>query len=364
MFLVIFAWFAEWYLINLRGEIEKGMRTRNEGGMPTGSFPPFGYTRTPGKPDEPNEHAPHVLWGFEQYATARVSYRQIAEEFNKRGLVTTKGGPWNVENVREMIRNAFYAGWVTRRGCTDEHTASGQRKRVPRSKAKLYPGKHKPIVSQELFDRCQAVRAKRWSTTQGRKEKRTDYLLGGIAYCSGCGRKLTANCRDDGTGERYICTSRRLNLECVAEHKVALQSRLTAQVDAKIASIAIPRAIERRAVEIHNAPRAKLNTDKRRARLEAERERTIKLFQRGLIDEARLDGEMARIKADLDDLIVPVDVPAAIEQLHHMTELWQGASPAQRALFMRTIFEKVVVDVDRCEIVDWEVRKDFAGLIP
>jgi hypothetical protein len=289
----------------------------------------------------------------------------IAEEFNTRGLITRRGGHWNVDNVREMIQNPFYAGWVTERGLQTDKTASGTRKRVPRGERKLYKGLHESIISQELFDACMAVRTQRWNTTQGRRPKQPErYLLAGIATCSHCGRTMRAGARSDGSYPNYLCTSQRLNYPCNARRRYVPQHLLEPQADELIARLRIPEEYRDEAIRRLNGHEQRVDYSRRLKALRAEQARLNLMFQKSTIDEAYYDRETKRVKAEIAAMEKPVDVPAAVEQLARMTELWELADVTERATILRTLVRQALIDPDTQRVVDWVPREDFAPLFP
>jgi site-specific DNA recombinase len=371
--LAVLAALAEWFLDNLRAEIGKGKHARAVKGLSNASLPPFGYARTDGGL-VPDEHAPHVRWAFATYAAGQTSYRELAEELNRRGLVTRRGGRWNVDNVREMIQNPFYAGWIRERGVTTQITASGTRRRIPRGKGRLHQGAHEPIINQATWDACQAVRARRHREETRRIRRRTDeYLLGGIAFCAACGRKLRAGARKDGSYKNYMCTGRRMNCDCASTRRYITEAALIPQVDARMAALTIPGAIEARAVELANAPGDARASDapdhtRRRRSLVAERDRLNAMYQKGNLEEARYDAETARVRAEIAEIdrqasATPDEVRATIERLHAMADLWAEATTVERAGILKAIYARVTVDLDAKEIVGWAARQEFAGML-
>lgn len=88
---------AEWFLNNLRGEVEKGKKARAEDGHYNGAIPP-GYTAHHKKdggdgipiPDE--EEAAGVQYAYEIYATGRYSDIRVAELLNQAGLGGSPAG--------------------------------------------------------------------------------------------------------------------------------------------------------------------------------------------------------------------------------------------------------------------------------
>jgi site-specific DNA recombinase len=362
MFLTQLAALAEWYRGNLIFEIAKGKHQRAVSGKVNFSTPPFGYSRVKGA-IVPNEHAEDVRWACEAYASGQYTYRQIADEFNTRGLTTTRGGRWTVENVREMIQNPFYAGWVSERGLKDTKAKSGVRQRVPRAQKKLHPGTHEPIISQELYEACQAMRAQRYKEVS-RKPKRVErYLLGGIAYCSHCGRKLYAGAWINGLYANYTCVSPRYNLPCSSVRHSISEKAIVPLIEAKIAQIRLGHTWDSAALEATSQV-ARTDYRRRQKALQNELQRLKTLFLKGHIDEDYYDAEFARLQTELGQLEKPVDVPQAIEHLSRLIELWEYADTTERATILHTLLEKVVIDLDQKTIVDWQPRRDFVALWP
>ena len=122
-----------------------------------GSVPPFGYRKwVPGDAlnwnprvliiDETTAQA--VLESFEAFASGEVSYRDIAQNLNSQGYLSAGNKPFNRETVRQMLTNPIYIGMIV----YGRSAAVGQQ---------LFPGKHQPIISVELWNDVQSVRAER-----------------------------------------------------------------------------------------------------------------------------------------------------------------------------------------------------------
>ena len=114
-----------------------------------------------------------VLELFERYATGQESDRTLAAWLNAKGARTARNRPFGKDTVREMLCNAAYAGYVT----------------GLRSKDRSIRGLHEPIVSEELFDRVQEVRA--WRTRVVKPGPPSeDYLLRKLLCCERCGARM------------------------------------------------------------------------------------------------------------------------------------------------------------------------------
>ena len=163
--------FARMYRRNLIGETTKGKQGRARKGLSNATRPPFGYQRTDGH-DVPDSDGPVAHEAFERYAAADFIDLQIAEWLNRQSKVTrgTWGSrPFSKDTVRAMLTNPYYAGFVTYRGLVDRE--NDKRERIRRSKrdVTLIPGTHEALISRELFEKCQAVRAVRGHNYAGRK---------------------------------------------------------------------------------------------------------------------------------------------------------------------------------------------------
>jgi site-specific DNA recombinase len=133
---------AKNYIDNLSEEARKGMQEKAEQGIwPT--VAPLGYRNVVG-PDskkiiEPDpDSAPVIARLFEWYATGTLSLKEAARKARAAGLVYRKSGaPVPVSTVHSTLRNRLYMG---------EFAWNGH----------VYLGKHRPLVTRELWERCRA----------------------------------------------------------------------------------------------------------------------------------------------------------------------------------------------------------------
>ncbi|MFB9991270.1 recombinase family protein [Deinococcus oregonensis] len=255
---------------------------------------PMGYTRGEGGRIVTDDRADVVRLVF-QLAAGGKSFLHVADELNKRGVLTVQGGPWVDTQVGRVIRNEVY------------HTGSYQyRARThPDEPARWQPIPVPPLLSEAEWQAAQRTRTHnhahrdearfpltghlrclcgarlhgRSNTAQDRLRNRAEPRLWYL--CSPKGRG-TPTCPANGKGAHYwraevVEASARASLEWVLRHPEALQRLAqsgTQQTD--------PGAAER-------------------AELEAQRGRLIELHLEGLIDRAefisRRDALSVRIQA-------------------------------------------------------------------
>jgi site-specific DNA recombinase len=145
--------------------------------------------------------APLVVEAFKAYAEGDKTLEQIQEFFATHGILTKKrnrndtgGKTLGVERVRRILRNPFYYGHFRYAG-------------------ELYEGKHKPIISKELFDKVQSTIAKR---THHIPEERIPKPFLGLFKCGKCGMAITAELQKGHT--YYRCTKKSKTRKCSQRH--------------------------------------------------------------------------------------------------------------------------------------------------
>ena len=146
------------------------------------------------------ERAPLIRKAFELYATGDYSCEHLQQKLTDLGLTTRPSAkrptpkPLAVSTIHRFLADPYYTGIVTFKG-------------------KQYPGRHKPLISQELFDRVQEMRALRSNNTRDRVH--FHYLKGGFLHCERChkaGRRsrfvYTEAKGKGGTYAYYLCRGR------------------------------------------------------------------------------------------------------------------------------------------------------------
>ncbi len=116
------------------------------------------------------ERAPFVKLAFELYATRDKTFQDIADELTDRGLRTRPtqrrpAGPISDSKIQQMLRDRYYLGEV-------------------RYKGESYPGRHEPLISEDLFNQVQQLTDERGYARERRK--RHDHYLKGTIWCGQC----------------------------------------------------------------------------------------------------------------------------------------------------------------------------------
>lgn len=179
----IIEWMDEYYLINLAGEVKRGMKEKASRGEPTGRCA-FGY-RVENKMLVPTDDAAIVRMIFEQYAAGKGVF-SIVTGLNDSGL-KIRGRPFAKNSVQYLLKNPTYIGKM--RWEEERHNKYSRADYFP-ILDELPNGKHEPIISRELWDAVQErLKNSRQEIRYARKGHDV-YMLKGLCRCSDCGNTL------------------------------------------------------------------------------------------------------------------------------------------------------------------------------
>ena len=134
--------------------------------------------------------APIVKRIFEEYAAGERA-KDIYHRLNEEGYRTSRGGLFNKNSLRRILQNEKYIGVYE---YNDIRVEDG----IP------------PIVSRELFDKCQTMVERHHRAPAAQRD--TNFLLTAKLFCGHCGEPMTG---DGGTGRSgqvynyYTCNGRR-----------------------------------------------------------------------------------------------------------------------------------------------------------
>ena len=181
----IIEWMDEFYLINLSGEVTRGMTERISRGEPVVSAP-FGYKNVEKTylPDEESGSAQIVREIFERYANGE-GQREIAVSLGQRGIRTKRGNMPENRWVEYILWNPCYIG--KQRWSPDGDRAVCNRD-YNSEKIQLWDGNWQPLISQELWDKVhkRLNDRKRAYPKYAKRQQPIDYMLKGLVRCSAC----------------------------------------------------------------------------------------------------------------------------------------------------------------------------------
>jgi len=156
---------------------------------------PTGYINTKDEngivPDPARAH--FIVKIFKMYATGNYSIRQITKKMKELGLKSNTKIPKPLSSgmIYSILKNPFYYGMM----------------RIKSGKLKgLYPHKYQPLISKELFDKCQQVMA--GYHKKPFKYASKPFIFRGMIKCAECGCTITPEIKK-GKFIYYSCTNYR-----------------------------------------------------------------------------------------------------------------------------------------------------------
>ena len=360
----------EHYITNLSMETAKGKHQSARSGYSNCSRTPFGYRKWEhGDPPEWDKRvmivdpsaAEAVRDIFEMYSTGLYSFSDLADYLNKKGFSSCTGRAFCKDTIRTMLENLAYVGCVVYNNTREE-------------KLEIYPGKHKAIISLELFNRVKTLRAQKALSQNmacANDDRLKNYCLAqGLLCCSSCGHRLRTKRSSYGENVyRYMdCASDR-GLSCKYDGKSILVRRVDSQIVEFLRSIVLPQnwvsEIEKRGVKEDLSQKINSQIDVIRARMQ----RRTYAFINGnsAISESVYDRDQAKDNAEIEELKrkLPKNSPELNTQItltNSLINLFNQATMAERHEIVHYLFKNIYFDFDSCKIIGFDPNPDYEFL--
>jgi len=322
---------AELYSDNLSQETKKGWAERKAQGLYCGLLP-FGAKKRNKRKSKslpvPNPDTyPGLTMAF-QLAALGKSDRQIAVALNAKGYRTAgnQGNqPFSSDTVRGILTNRFYIG------------------ELPDGNGGYIKGKHKPFISQALWDAAQEARARNRKSPKNYPSLGTLSSLTGYAYCWHCRGRMRTGSTKNGK-KRIMCANRIKGRGC--EQQSAVLDVYEAQLEAYLENFIIPNDYQQKILDAHSQLEAAYDdSEKRRNELLARLERNKKLFRWGDIGEQEYIAEKDNIEKELRLLVPPQKDVKVLDKLAtflaNVAQAWREADQEQRNALGRQLFDEV-----------------------
>jgi site-specific DNA recombinase len=340
----IFGTFNQFYSDSL----SEKMRDRTRQSVSAGRFPwraPIGYLNIGGK-DGPNikpdeKRAPLVRRVFELVASGRHKQSEVLQIVTDEGLTTAGGRSLPKQTFQAILRNPLYAGFV----------------RLP-SDPNFEPvkGLHEPIVSQEMFDRVQAILDGRRPSIVPKKKVNPLLPLKCFVRCESCGTPLTGGLAK-GRSKRYPrywcrkqgCRAVKLSSTQLEDEFLVLLGRLRANQSTIAAFPKIAARVWREKQGDSERESRRLTTrleEQKRLKFEL-----LKMRMRGELSREEFEQANADFAAEIyviEEQLRAIDsrrdtansfVRFAELQLMDIANAWRIAGPEQRQRVQNLLFE-------------------------
>ncbi|BEK90330.1 hypothetical protein GCM10010198_42040 [Nocardia seriolae] len=304
------------------------------------------------------KRAPLVKMAWELYATGGYTLERLEAAMADMGLTCRARGklperPVDAKQYHRMFSEdaLYYLGFVLYKG-------------------QVYPGRHEPLVDQDLFDRVQEVRNMR--SKPGQRDRVLQHYLKGVLFCRRCrenqrtSRFIYTEARSH-TGRRYdyfLCRARQ-DGDCDMPH---LPAALVEQaVTDSYAALRLPAAfitevnalVESALSDEQGSVRAVHATTKARlADLDGQEERLLDLAADGTLSQDKIKTRLRKIqaeraKAEEGLLSTGAELAAgagvlrqALDILSDPYTMYRDANDDTRRLMNQTFYQRFYIDED------------------
>lgn len=314
-----------------------GLRRKHDLGLHLTARVPFGYRYiSTDKIVIQEEEAEIVRRVYELYLGG-IGYKRICSIFAAEGVMV-RGNPFRVHNVRSILTNAFYSGYID-------------------NEFGIIKGIHPSIVTRKMQDDVRKIQ-------QSRHVKKKDFrrhLLTGKIRCPHCGKNLSIHIVGPSRKGRrynklyyYICPSNSANgkLSCEGIHLRAEQIEVQA-----VTAVRNFLNDKERLRQIQNQLNKKIakvreRKDERTDNIESRKQAAIVLFERGKLSAKQLTDELNRLnlyKADDDADQSKDEMPDRVH-LKELTQrivslgIVQQMPTVQQYQFFQEVIDRIEID--------------------
>lgn len=190
--------YAEYYSENLSRNIKRGLKENALQCLSVGGTGmPLGYTVGEDRKYKIDPVGAKIVQEIFQMYADGMSATQIINECNRRGYKTARGNTFNKNSLRTILKNDRYIG-------------------IYRFADVVIEGGMPPIISQELFNKVQAMLKHNYSA-RARNKAKDDYLLTTKLFCGHCGASMVGESGTSKSGKiyhYYKCINRKKNRKC------------------------------------------------------------------------------------------------------------------------------------------------------
>jgi site-specific DNA recombinase len=356
---------GEFYSHNLSKEANKGKLERSTQGYHNGTVS-WGYisklegNRKVGVPDP--KKTPIILEMYERYAAGIYSDMQIADWLNDQGFHTARGQPFSKDTVRDMLCNMYYMGKVSYRGMSVRPKGVSFRSTPPQ----VSEGQHEPIVSEDLWQRCQTARASRRATIKTIKKTGRINLLQGLVDCSQCGRRLRiqtpSRCPTYYREDSHLRGYRDCSAIGLSVHAEVIDT----QVADLIRSIHLPENWDPIVRQMIDTQREKADPEAERKEIRGMLRMVRENFEHGLYEgeEYQYWQKVSSLKEKLAllDRVPESAINRAVHTLLDLSETWKNTTLEERKDLLHVMLQEVGVDVAGKQILWIKVLPDYEPL--
>lgn len=380
LLLVILSSVAQQEVENISANVKKGLKMKMRRGELVGFASCLGYDYDPiDKSISINEaEADIVRYIFDRYIEGAGAY-VIAKELTQLGYKTKYGNTeWHDTGVLGIIKNEKYKGDVLQ-GKTFTVDPISKRRLDNRGEEDQFYVKnhHEPIISEEVFEKAQAILSKRGANRRGvekgkREKYSRKYAFSSKLECAFCGSNLSRRNWHSGTahekviwqcvtatkkGKKY-CTHSKAIEEKIIEDAFVESYKLLCYNNSDVLDELVKRMeavlsgndFQKRLIKIENEIQA----------IEQKRNRLIDMRLEEVIDKATYEKKYGELESTLEGLSSEreqleksskeeIDLEKRIEHFRKVLENNEVLTSFDRCVFESIVDKVIVGEIDENE---------------
>ncbi len=186
----------DWYSKDISRKVKSSIWTRKEKGMFMGSMAPYGYQKSNKNKHKliiNNKEARIVKRIYEEYSKGEKII-DIINELQKDNIPSPNNNnnveikyKWREETIKRILSNKVYLGHTEYGKRINLSYKSKKRQYIPPEEWKVAYNTHEAIITEELFNKVQAI----ININKSIKRKKHEWKLNGMVKCKECGAKMT-----------------------------------------------------------------------------------------------------------------------------------------------------------------------------
>lgn len=187
------AFFARKELKMIKRRLQRGRMKSIQEGNYIGTYAPYGYDKHEKTLVINKQEKPVIELIFNCYVNQGMGDAKIAKHLESLCIPNKKGTVhWDKSTIRRIIQSPVYIGKVAWDKREYHYGSDGKRtsKFLPPSEWKIYPGKHLPIIDEELFNKAQEIAETRY-VPHLHDNRQLKNPLSYIVKCGACSHTMT-----------------------------------------------------------------------------------------------------------------------------------------------------------------------------
>ena len=198
---------AKSYVLQLSENVKRSLEYKAKNGEITSSAP-LGYENYrdeygKGRVSPQPVYDPLVIRMIEIYSLSKISIKELQNFATQHNLLGRNGNPISTSNIHKMLKNPFYYGMMKWKGSLQPH---------------IYP----PLISQELWNKCQEIRTGIKAANKPYKYGEKQFLYRGLIRCVNSGKICSCDLKK-GRFSYIICYDKQGHRKYIPEKDITDQ---------------------------------------------------------------------------------------------------------------------------------------------